>query len=151
MIALTLILIVALAVVLAFVIAKNKGLTKQFSEFKYQAEESRNKSTNRIFVLEQELAQPFGLEALERVGHTLGGLTEKVIEVAYVAVLAVGKRNTVASDTDRAAANQAKLIERTEGSIYSLEEQLALARASHKAQNDRAAELAAIGKLLPVK
>lgn len=92
---------------------------------------------------------PFGLRALESVGHALGGLTEKIISTAYVVAVACSRPNTVAADVATAKESEARAISQTRNDIADLQNQVAFAQDALLGYIERDNTLTQIGALLP--
>jgi cell division protein FtsB len=137
-------LIVVLAVLALAVFAaiklneKNKSLTQSVATLASQ-------------VSELAKPKPFGLKGLEAVGKMLNGLTGEVVRVAYAAAAVCERPNTVGFDIADALDQEAQDIDSAENTIESLQAQLASTRDYLGTLEARAAELVAIGKLLPAK
>jgi len=133
---LLLVLLAVAAIVLFRLFEQNKDLEQSVLEMK------------RKLSIPAKLS-PFGLEALERVGKALGGLSQEVVRVAYAAAAVCEKQNTVASDVVNAREQQADEIDGTENNIRIFEAQLGAAKRQLSEQKARADEIDQIGDLLP--
>lgn len=108
-----------------------------------------NTLSTQVTNLASEVKKPFGLAALESVGGAFGGLTAKIVEIAYVAVAAVGKVNTVAAELADALSTENARIVATSAEIDRLQSQVVRKRTVLAAQTVRATDLGNISALLP--